>query len=1174
MTINFNGLTKIFSESEPTQLLLNGLEQGKNIQLGYGMGGSSKVLMAASLLEKGYKLILVTANGEEAKKVYSDLEVLLPGLNVGYFPAREIMPYEVYAHSNELQNQRLAIMKELVSEQLQCVVAPISSLLVSLVPKQVFQQAIKTIEQHDRLELDELVNWLVDQGYERVDKVENVAQFCVRGGIVDIYPVAEQPVRVEFFGEEIDSVRYIDVSTQRSETHVERVVLGPAKELVLTEEARLRGKDAIEAEFKNNRKKFVASKNKKALDRLSEKIGNAMDKLDRQLWAVGLEQFHSFFYPESETIIDYFGSPVVIWDEMARIEEESNRLAKERADTYSQLLMDGALLPSQNNNYLELEQLAQRKCQGTMFISLLPKRLPFELQAEQVVNFDIRSAQTFLGKMDMLISEISRWINKRNRIVLATADGERAERLKSYLWDAGIEAVISEIVPDKIRYGSVIITWPGLQQGFQSLKEKLIVLTDSELYGHRRPTKKVFRKGKKLDIFRDLKVGGYLVHANHGLGRYLGIEQLEVGGVYKDYLHIQYAGEDKLYLPTEQVSLIQPYVGAEGHVPKLNKLGGNEWSRVKKRVKQSVEELAKDLLALYAARETVKGFGFPPDSEWQKEFEAQFPYRETEDQLRAIEEVKADMELQKSMDRLLVGDVGYGKTEVAMRAIFKACEAGKQTAILVPTTVLAQQHLLTFTERFANFPVRIAVLSRFITKANQKAALNGIKDGSIDIVIGTHRLLSKDIKFKDLGLLVIDEEQRFGVKHKEKLKELRHQVDVLTLSATPIPRTLHMSLVGVRDMSVIETPPEERYPVQTYVVEHSQELVQDAIYRELNRGGQVFYVYNRVQGITKKAAQIQKLIPEAILGVGHGQMPEKELEQVMLDFIEGKSNVLVCTTIVENGLDIQNANTLIVDEADRMGLSQLYQIRGRVGRTNRMAYAYLTYRKDKVLSQEAEKRLAAIREFTELGSGFKIAMRDLEIRGAGNILGSEQHGHMLSVGFDLYCRLLEDAVRRLKGEQLDVEEEPPSMELAVDAYLSDNYISDPVEKIDCYRRLTNAVEDKTIDNIAQNLEDRFGKRPKEVDNLLALARLKVLGTSLGVSRIRQVNAELVEIRFKDGVEIGGEKLMQIAQEFGRRLGISVVQGLLLQVKIKRLDQRNMLELLENVLYKAKALVVD
>ncbi|MBO8170057.1 MAG: transcription-repair coupling factor [Thermoanaerobacteraceae bacterium] len=1176
MKDKFCGLIDFFTNTEASKKLISGLQRGEKDQLGYGISGSGKALFAASLIEQGYRVLVVTANGEEAKKIYSDLETLLTETRVGYFPAREIMPYEVYAHSNELQNQRLGVMKRLVLGELACVVAPVGALLVSLVPHEVFAQSLLTLQQGDTLELDQVTEWLVEQGYERVDRVENAGQFSVRGGILDVYPVDEQqPVRVEFWGEDVDSIRCFDVSTQRSQTRVDKVVLGPARELVLTQESRERGKKAIEAEFAMARKKLVAAKNNRALDRLNEKVGAALDKVINEQWAVGLEQFHSFFYPDGETLIDYFPSPVIIWDEMGRIEEETKRLSKERADTYSQLLMDGALLPSQSNNYLQLERLLEQRCHGRIYLSLLPKGLPLGIQPQQVVNFETRTVQSFLGKMDLLAQELRQWLKKKYRLLLLTADQDRAKRLQLHLWDSGVEVHVSDGVQEEPRAGVGVIVWPSLHQGFQLAGEKLVVVTDHELYGQKRQGRKTFKQDKKLDVFRDLKVGDYIVHINHGVGRYLGIERLEVGGVYKDYLHIQYAGEDKLYLPTDQAALIQPYTGVEGYVPKLNKLGGNEWKRVKKRVKQSVEDLAKDLLALYAARETVKGFAFPPDSDWQKDFEAQFPYQETEDQLTAIEEVKADMEKPKPMDRLLVGDVGYGKTEVAMRAAFKACDAGKQVAVLVPTTVLAQQHYLTFTERFKRFPMKIAVLSRFTGKAEQKAIVKGLAEGTVDIVIGTHRLLSSDVRFKDLGLLVIDEEQRFGVKHKERLKELRHQVDVLTLSATPIPRTLHMSLVGVRDMSVIETPPEERYPVQTYVVEYSPELVQEAVYRELNRQGQVFYVYNRVQGLQKKASEIQRLVPEARIAVAHGQMPERKLEQVMLDFIEGRYDVLVCTTIVENGLDIQNANTLIVDEADRMGLSQLYQIRGRVGRTNRVAYAYLTYRKDKVLSADAEKRLAAIREFTELGSGFKIAMRDLEIRGAGNILGPEQHGHMLAVGFDLYCRLLEDAVKRLKGEKQETAaKEPPSLELTVDAYIADRYIADPGEKIDFYRRLTNAGNLAEVEGIAQALEDRYGKFPGEVENLLALARLRVLGMASGVTKIKQVSADRAEIHFGDDVKITGEKLMNLAQQFPRRVGISVARGITLQVKISRLDQRKMLELLESILYKTKALVED
>ncbi len=1173
MSKRISGLVNLFKESQPVITLNLGLRSGKKYQLGYGISGSARALFAASLQEAGYQVLVVTANSEEAKKIYSDLENIgLPG-KAAYFPAREIIPYEVYAHSNELQNQRLAVMKGLALGEIGCVVAPVSALSVSLVPFKIFSQSLKVLKQGGQLEPGHMAEWLVSRGFERVDRVENAGQFSVRGGITDIYPVAGEPVRLEFFGDIIDSLRYFEVATQRSQAKVDRVVLSPAQELILTRESRERGRQAIEEEFARIRKKLLSTKKYQAVERLNDKVQSALEKLDDGRWLTGLEQFQCFFYPRATTLIAYFNRPpVVLWDEVSRIEEEANRLAKERGNTYAQLLMDGAILPSQNNNYLSLSELYEQKCHGRIFLSLLPKGFSGDIKPEQVVNFEIHAAPSFLGKMDMLTENLRRWLKKKYRIVLFTADKDRAKRLHSYLWDAGVEVVLSEDIQGQPERGKIIVSWPGFQQGFQYPLEKLILLTDSELYGLKHRSRKILKNGKKAGVLHDLKVGDYVVHENHGVGRYLGIKQLEVGGVYRDYLHLQYAGKDKLYLPTEQASLIQAYVGAEGHVPKLNKLGGNEWTRIKRRVKQSVEDLAKELLALYAARETAKGFAFPPDSEWQKEFEGQFIYEETPDQLTAIDEVKADMERPKPMDRLLVGDVGYGKTEVAMRAAFKACEAGKQVAILAPTTVLAQQHYLNFKERFQHFPIRIGVLSRFSGKSEQKTAIEGLRRGKIDIIIGTHRLLSADVRFKDLGLLVIDEEQRFGVRHKERLKELHHQVDVLTLSATPIPRTLHMSLIGVRDMSVIETAPEERYPVQTYVVEHSPELVRDAIYREINRGGQVFYVSNRVRGLQKKAAELQQLVPEASVGVGHGQMPDRELEQVMLDFINGKYDVLVCTTIVENGLDIQNANTLIVDEADHMGLAQLYQLRGRVGRSNRVAYAYLTYRKDKVLNQAAEKRLSAIREFTELGLGFKIAMRDLEIRGAGNILGPEQHGHMLAVGFDLYCQLLEDAVRNLKGEVEQAPKKPPLIELTVDAYIPNEYITDSGEKIEFYRTLTTAADLETVETAAQAVADRYGKAPDQVNNLLTLAKLRVLGLELGLNAIKQVNGERVEMRFNDGVNISAEKLMTLAQRFHRRLSISVVGGLTLLVRTKRLGQRDLLALLENVLIEAKILV--
>jgi transcription-repair coupling factor (superfamily II helicase) len=752
----------------------------------------------------------------------------------------------------------------------------------------------------------------------------------------------------------------------------------------------------------------------------------------------------------------------------------------------------------------------------------------------------------------MLTEEVRRWRRGGYTVVLLVTSASRARQLLSALQDKNIDAFYAGNLTGHIRQGNVIVTIGHLSGGFEFPSCSLVVITETEIYGQRRRSRKEKLPASSLSPFTDLKVGDYVVHVNHGIARYLGIVSLTISNVRKEYLLLKYAGEDKLYVPVDQVELIQKYLGGEGEAPRLSRLGGGDWARVKSRVKSAVQEIAQELLTLYKARETIAGRAYNPDTVWQQEFEAAFPYEETPDQLRAIEEVKADLERPRPMDRLLCGDVGYGKTEVALRAAFKVVMDSKQVAVLVPTTILAQQHYNTFLERFAGYPVSIEVLSRFRTPREQRQVLAGLERGTVDIVIGTHRLLQEDVRFKDIGLLVVDEEQRFGVTHKERLKFLRRDVDVITLTATPIPRTLHMSLVGARDTSILETPPEGRYPVQTYVVEEDPVLIREAIRRELSRGGQVFFVYNRILNLDRLALWLQELVPEARMAVAHGQMREEDLEQVMLDFLSGSFDVLVCTTIIENGLDIANVNTLIVKEANMMGLAQLYQLRGRVGRSNRLAYAYFTFRKDHMLGEAAEKRLSAIREFTEFGSGFKIAMRDLEIRGAGNILGSEQHGHIAAVGFDLYCRLLDEAVREAKGELVT----PPLetvIELPVEAYIPDEYIADINQKVEVYRRIASLCSTAGLDDLADELADRFGNLPVQAQNLLAVARIKALGSQLRIKTVSFL-PDQYRLQFDANPPLSGEVLVALSKEYLNMIKFNSSNGNFeIKVRINKAD---------------------
>jgi len=1145
----------------------------------YGLSGSQSAMWLAGLLSHtGHSMVVVTAGPEEARRLVADLSAFLPEGEVAYFPPAEVLPFDVLASSTDLAAQRLAVMEGVLQGRIRALAVPAVALVQDLLPPGVWRQTEVSLAVGDTVVWEDLLARLDQLGYQRAEVVETPGQLAVRGGIIDLFPLtAPYPYRVEFFDDEVDSIRDFDPATQRSGGKHRQVTIPPAREVVLTPTARQQGCQLLQQEYQHVVKRLARRGQAEAVHRLQDRVGETLEQLQNGRWGEGMFHCLRLFYPDGSTILQYFNRPpVVVLDEPGRIKEAMAQYVRQTGEAFTQMLESGAALPAQAAGLKEFPALLQMiHNYPTLSFTLLPREIP-GLQPGRVISITAKAMHSFLGNMSLLAEEIRAWRQGKSAVVVFAATQERAEALRHMLWDEKVEATVAADVTEPPQPGQVVIAVGSLSRGLELPQWKLVVVGDGEVFTQKRKPRprKAFKEGTRLAVFTDLNVGDYVVHVQHGIGRYKGIEQLDVGGVKRDYLLVQYAGEDKLYVPTDQVDLIQKYVGAEGHVPKLHRLGGNEWNRVKGRVKESVKAMAEDLLALYAAREAMPGHAFAPDTIWQQEFEATFPYTETPDQLRAIREVKADMERPRPMDRLLCGDVGYGKTEVALRAAFKAVMDGKQVAVLVPTTILAQQHYHTFRERMASFPVTVDVLSRFRSAREQDQVIEGIQKGTVDVVIGTHRLLSSDVVFKNLGLVVVDEEQRFGVGHKERLKTITKNVDVLTLTATPIPRTLHMGLIGVRDMSIIETPPEERFPVQTYVVEYSPELVSEAIRRELARGGQVYYLHNRVMDLDQTARRLQEILPDARIAIAHGQMREDDLEQVMLEFVEGYRDVLVCTAIVENGLDIGNVNTLIVDDADRLGLSQLYQLRGRVGRTNRLAYAYFTYRRDKVLTPEAEKRLAAIREFTQLGSGFKIAMRDLEIRGAGNILGPEQHGHMMAVGFDLYCRLLEEAVQELKTARGEVPPPvPPAgpvVEVGVDAFLSDGYIRHPGLKMEVYQRLMNASAVQEVEELAEEMVDRFGDLPPAAQNLVTLAGVKALARETRVIRVEQGRGE-VTLVFGPDHRLKGEKLMELAAAFPRRLSFKAAGGLAVGVKVAGLSQKELLALLESVLKRVKVL---
>jgi transcription-repair coupling factor (superfamily II helicase) len=1152
-----NSLLRLFSEDVDFTSILSGIRQGMKEQLVSGLAGSSKqILIAALHTELRRPMMIVTHNMFAAQRIVEDLNECLPaGEEALLYPANELMVAESAFSSSDILAQRIDVLRRLAEGHRGIVVAPYAGVRKLLPPKQVFASGRLLLRVGDAITMEKVISRLSELGYERVERVERKGELSVRGGIVDVYPLtSDHGYRIEWFDDEIDSIRTFSVEDQRSVDKLAEVSLPPCREVIADHQ---RFNNAAQHVYERLEEQLTRMTDRQAKQRLNETIGHEVEQLRERQYFQDIFKYISFLYPERHTLLDYMEPDSLLFvDEPLRLLETSKQLERDEAEMVTDLLQAGRILPScvLSKGY---ETLFYPKPFQTVFLSLFLRQIP-QTQPQNILNFVCRSMQNFHGQMHVLKAEMERWEKTGSRVLLLANGKERVDHIKRVLLDYHIP--LPEIVDG------------NLQSGFELPSVHLVIITEGEIFSQKqrkvRRTDKKIENAERLKSYLELKPGDYVVHVNHGIGKYTGIGTLVVGGIHKDYIHIQYASGDRLSVPIEQIDMVQKYVGAEDREPKLNKLGGAEWQRAKSKAQSSVRDIADELIKLYADRQMAQGYAFSRDTPYQSEFEAMFPYEETPDQLRAIAEIKTNMEKKQPMDRLLCGDVGYGKTEVAIRAAFKAAIEGKQVAILVPTTILAQQHYETFRERFSGFPMTLQVLSRFRSKKEQSETIKGMKAGTVDIVIGTHRLLSSDIKFKDLGLLIVDEEQRFGVSHKEKLKRLKANVDVLTLTATPIPRTLHMSLLGVRDLSVIETPPENRFPVQTYVVEYSGSLIREAIERELARNGQVYFLFNRVLGIHQMAEQISALVPEARVAVAHGQMSEQELEKTILDFLDGEFDVLVSTTIIETGVDIPNVNTLIVYDSDKMGLSQLYQLRGRVGRSNRIAYAYLTYQRDKVLSEVSEKRLQAIKEFTELGSGFKIAMRDLAIRGAGNLLGAEQHGFIASVGFDLYSQMLAEEIRHRKAA-LDGEIVPEptdwsvQIDLNIDAYLPSTYIYDSMQKIEVYKKAAGISSLQEAADLYEELEDRFGDPPPEVTRLLLVAKLKVYGTEYGFESI-QHKGEDICIRVADSRigTIHGQKLMALGSRLGGRVKLADGPRIIITLKGKGLSSDQMLELLE------------
>lgn len=1038
--------------------------------------------------------VIVTYNEIQAQEIVEEYRFYEK--EAVFFPAKDLLFYNADIHGNTIGQQRLSVLRSLIEEKEMTVVVTMDALLDRLIPLKELKENCIQVEVGSQMDIDRLMERLVEIGYEKTEFVENAGEFAVRGGILDVYPVAEEcPYRIEFWDNEVDGIRSFDVESQRSIENMDDICLYPATEVILTKERLQRGLKKMEKEQKAYAKEQKELFHTEAYARSNREMERVKEELTELGTAIGIDAYLPYFYEETVSFLDYFSKEDTIFfiEEGNRVEERANAYLQEYEMSMKSRLEGGYILPGQmHRTYSFGEMIGKLEQYLAIYLSMLMQNYRFTRSMESY-SLDVKSIQPYNNSFEQLMHDLKAYKKKKYRILVLSPSATRAKRLAEEIREDSVETAYREQLDRDLKEGEVLISRGKLKRGFEYPILRFVVISESDIFTgkkQRKKRKKVAQTGTKIRSFQDLSIGDYVVHENHGVGIYRGIEKIEVNKIEKDYIDIEYKGGSHLFTLASQLDLIQKYASADAKPPKLHKLGGTEWTSTKKRVKTKVNEIAKDLVELYAIRQSEKGFACEKDTVWQTEFEELFPYEETQDQLTAIEDTKRDMESDKIMDRLICGDVGYGKTEVAIRAAFKAVMNGRQVVYLVPTTILAQQHYNSFVERMKDYPIEIQMLSRFRTPAQQKKTIAGLKNGSVDIVIGTHRLLSEDMEYKNLGLLIIDEEQRFGVAHKEKIKKLRKNIDVLSLSATPIPRTLHMSLIGIRDMSLLEEPPVDRRAIQTYVLEYNEEMIREAILRELNRGGQVYYVYNRVNQIEEVTANIQKLLPDIVVDYAHGQMSERTLENKMFQFMNGGIDVLVSTTIIETGLDISNANTMIIQDANHLGLSQLYQLRGRVGRSNRTAYAFLMYKRDTMLKETAEKRLQAIREFTDLGSGFKIAMRDLEIRGAGNLLGEAQSGHMEAVGYDLYCKMLNDAVLRLKGEAVEQEEFETVVDLPVNAYIPSSYVKNEYQKLELYKRISSISNAEEKEEIMDELLDRFGEYPKAVTNLLNIALLR------------------------------------------------------------------------------------
>ncbi len=1102
---------------------------------------SQKLHFVHCLSGEDYSRLIVTFSEQRAREFCEEYRFF--DRNVRYFPAKDILFYQSDIRGNELAKERIGVLRMLADGQACTVVTTFDALMNRMPAPDGFLAKIKNLQVGSTMDIGHMQKELAAMGYERNYQVEAPGQFAVRGGILDVFVLTEDnPYRIELWGDEIDSIRSFEASSQRSIENLDQIRICPAVECLLDQTQIRRGIRRLRDETE----KAAARLRKERKTEEAFRLQGVVDALIKEVQELGgsgnLDAYLSYFTDQTVSLLDYFDPhhTILALDEPVRLAEQSSAVETEYIESMQQRLEKGYILPGQMDAlYRAREIFAKAERMHTIALATLELSIP-EMEPVQIYPLHTRTVNPYHNSFELLVKDLLQYKKKDYKVILLSGSRTRVQRLTQDLVDEGINAFYTEDYDHPVKPGEVMALYGKVKRGYEYPMLKFVVISESDIFGAEKKKKKRrhVKNGEKVSSFDDLSVGDYVVHENHGLGIYRGIEKIEVEGTAKDYIKIEYDKGGVLYILATQLDLIQKYTGASERKPKLNSLGSLDWKKTKTKVYTAVKEIAGELVQLYATRENQKGYVYGPDTVWQREFEEMFPFEETEDQTLAIEATKRDMESPKIMDRLICGDVGYGKTEIAIRAAFKAVQESKQVVYLAPTTILAQQVYNNFVQRMQDFPVTVGLLCRFRTSAQQKKTIQELKQGMVDIIVGTHRVLSKDVQYKDLGLLIVDEEQRFGVTHKEKIKRLKTNVDVLTLTATPIPRTLHMSLIGIRDMSVLEEPPVDRVPIQTYVLEYNEEMVREAIVRELARGGQVYYVFNRVNQIADVAVKVQKLVPDAVTAVAHGQMKERELEKIMYEFINGDIDILVSTTIIETGLDISNVNTMIIQDADNMGLSQLYQLRGRVGRSNRTAYAFLMYRRDKMLKEVAEKRLAAIKEFTDLGSGFKIAMRDLEIRGAGNLLGAQQSGHMEAVGYDLYCKMLHEAVKQAKGVSA-AENFETSIDIDTDAYIPPAYIPNEYQKLDIYKRVAGIGSQEEAEEMMEELLDRFGDPPGSVCNLLKIAQVKAKAHRVYIKEITQKGNTLRMI-MHEHAEIHTNNIPAFVKKYDGRMSFTAV----------------------------------